>query len=78
MKKRVLKLIALITVMSFFITPAYAVAPGFYLGLMTGPGKNNASETKAQIGMGVGNTTLAKPKSTLFGTRFFLGYKINQ
>lgn len=60
----------------------YAVAPGFYLGLMLGPATNSSqSQPVATSADGLPPATgsvLANAKSTQFGDRFFLGYKMNQ
>lgn len=54
----------------------YAVAPGFYMGLMLGPASNTGSTTQAQkVG---GGTTIVTPSTKQFGTRVLLGYKLNQ
>lgn len=55
---------------------AYAVAPGFYIGLMAGPAKNGAKDQQAQI-EDSNLTTTAVPASTQFGSRLFMGYKVN-
>lgn len=62
----------------------YAVAPGFYMGIMGGPATNNGKTEQVQVLPAPtalspqANTAPADPKSTQFGSRFFLGYKFNQ
>lgn len=56
--------------------PAYAVAPGFYMGLMTGPATNSGSNVQAQVNTTV--RTLATPRSQQWGSRLYMGYKMNQ
>lgn len=57
------------------VTQAYAVGPGFYIGGMTGPASNTAGTQYVQVSQGV--LAPASPKSTQWGSRFFMGYKIN-
>lgn len=56
---------------------AYAVAPGFYMGIMAGPAVNNALEQSVATLSGTPATTTAKPRAQQFGTRFFFGNKLN-
>lgn len=56
---------------------AYAVAPGFYLGLMTGPSTNSASTVNVPTLSGSPPTTPVEPKSNQWGTALFFGYKNN-
>lgn len=55
---------------------AYAVAPGFYMGLMLGPATNTSGTQEAVIEDSTA-TTPVTPRSNQFGTRVFMGYKIN-
>jgi opacity protein-like surface antigen len=58
------------------LNDCYAVAPGFYMGVMTGPATNTAGTQYIQVGEN--SVTRANPKSTQWGSRLFMGYKINQ
>src|SRR5579862_5093030 len=73
MDKGMLRKLVLITMIS---SPVYAVAPGFYMGLMAGPATNSAGNQQVEVSKGV--TTTAKPRSNMFGSRLYLGYKVNQ
>ena len=55
---------------------AYAVGPGFYVGMMAGSATNGSGTPIAQIN-GSGSTTPVEAKKNQFGTRLFWGYKIN-
>lgn len=63
---------------------AYAIAPGLYLGLMMGPGSNDGKEQPLQVqplptsSQPQATTAPANPKSTMFGSRVFIGYKFNE
>lgn len=61
---------------------AHAIAPGFYMGLMFGPATNSSSSQIVDTSMSgqlpATGQVLANAKSTQFGDRFFLGYKMNQ
>jgi opacity protein-like surface antigen len=59
-----------------FCTSSYAVAPGFYVGLMEGPATNSAGTQQAQVS--ATTTTPATAKSNQWGSRIYMGYKINQ
>lgn len=61
----------------FLTAEAYAVAPGFYLGLAMGPANNNGSNQQAQRLSPSTETVTATPLSQQFGTRVFMGYKMN-
>lgn len=71
------RLIITITAMTTTIATlsAYAVAPGFYMGLMLGPATNGSGDVQAQ--KQGGGTTLATPRSSQFGTRIYMGNKMN-
>lgn len=58
--------------------PQFGVAPGFYLGVMAGYATNNGDDQQATI-LNDPNfkTTLATPRKKQFGSRLFLGYKMN-
>jgi opacity protein-like surface antigen len=58
------------------VSEAIAVGPGFYIGGMTGPASNTAGTQYVQVSQGV--LAPATPKSSQWGSRFFMGYKINQ
>lgn len=74
MQKRLLFALAI----SSMMMNAYAVAPGFYMGLQAGPATNGGKNELAQVETPPPTTTTVKPSSTQFGTRLFLGYKNNQ
>jgi opacity protein-like surface antigen len=74
MYRRILKQIVVFTAGCFAIN-TYAVAPGFYMGLMLGPATNNSGNQQAQTTFNT--TTLATPKSNQFGTRAYMGYQLN-
>jgi hypothetical protein len=67
---------------------AYAIDPGFYMGVMMGPAKNTGKITDVQIvpvpPQNEANnalpplTTPVKPNTNQFGGRIFMGYKANQ
>lgn len=75
MKIRLNHLLLAIVSSSLF-TPLYAVSPGFYMGLMAGPATNNGTNQTAQV-QGSTARTVAKPRSNQFGTRIYMGYKVN-
>lgn len=87
MHKRILKQLTLVLSCAL-CCDAMAIAPGFYMGLMGGPATNSATEQPIQVyplptaappnSNTIANTGLANPKSTQFGSRFYMGYKINQ
>jgi len=56
---------------------AYAVAEGFYMGVMTGPASNDGSTVNVLTESGSPVTTPADPRSNQWGTRLFLGNKFN-
>lgn len=62
---------------SAFVGSVYAVAPGFYMGIMAGPATNDASDAYAKTASGTPPITLVTPQSSQFGSRAFLGYKFN-
>lgn len=74
MSKRILK--NLTAAALCFGMNAYAVAPGFYFGLSTGPATNSGGTQYAQV-MNDGLTPVT-PKSTQWGTRLLIGNKLNQ
>lgn len=74
MQKRIIRGFTLAAA-SMFCLNAYAVAPGFYMGIMTGPATNSGGTVQAQTG--IGTTTPADTKSSQWGTRIFMGNKIN-
>ena len=60
---------------------AFAVAPGFYMGLMTGPATNSGSEQQVlgdppTFPDGTINLVTATPKSKQWGSRIYMGYQI--
>jgi hypothetical protein len=75
MMKRMIISIATTAAMTVALN-VYAVEPGLYLGLMLGPATNNGGNEYAQ--KKGGGTTLVTPRSQQFGTRLYLGYKMNQ
>jgi opacity protein-like surface antigen len=73
--------VVLITLLSGLITDAIAVNPGFYMGLMTGPASNSGKTTNAVLAPGNQQPlafTPVSPKSQLWGTAVYMGYKNNQ
>ena len=72
MKKRIL-----LCAISMLCSSAYAVLPGFYLGMMFGPATNSGETRQAQL-MNVPATVEATPRSTQYGSSLLLGYKVNQ
>ncbi|TAK76965.1 MAG: hypothetical protein EPO11_03370 [Gammaproteobacteria bacterium] len=84
MKKRIRHYLAVALTLSGVAINAYAVAPGFYIGIMGGPATNNAKETTVQAPDDQDNSANTntspvtfKPKSNQFATRVFMGYKVN-
>lgn len=77
MRRRIVKQLTLAVIAGGFVANADAVAPGFYLGLMGGPATNSGGTQQAQV-QGSATTTPVTPKSKQFGSRLFMGYKINQ
>lgn len=77
MRKWTLKHVALFLGASSLVFNAYAVDPGFYLGLMAGPATNSGGTQQAQVENSA-ETTPATPSSNQFGSRAFMGYKINR
>jgi hypothetical protein len=60
----------------FFISMnVYAIEPGFYVGLMGGAARNNGSNQTVQVQ--TTQTTTASPNSNQFGSRLYMGYKMN-
>ena len=82
MKKRILKHTLTLTGL-ILATNAHAILPGFYMGLMFGPGNNNAAVAQAQTESSTEIppvppfTVPAYPKAQQFGSRIFMGYKMN-
>ncbi len=91
MAKRIFQrsLLSTVVITSLIVQPAYAVLPGFYLGFATGPATNSGNEQFVQ-GNCIPDTpggpspatctqinVLAKPKSSQWGQRIFIGYKYN-
>lgn len=74
MLKKVIRPLALFTLLGSITSQAYAVAPGVYLGFMAGPAKNNA-KSQPVVYNGPGTTTATPTSTKNFGGRFFLGYK---
>ncbi|HEU5281839.1 MAG TPA: outer membrane beta-barrel protein [Gammaproteobacteria bacterium] len=75
MRKGYLAALALTTLAT---TNAFAVLPGFYMGLMLGPSTNNGNEVQAQTTSTPPSTVTATPTSQQFGTRLYMGYKASQ
>lgn len=63
---------------SLLTSNAFAVLPGFYMGLMLGPANNNGNPVQAQVISTPPSTVEATPKSQQFGTRLYMGYKASQ
>ncbi len=62
----------LVMITTCLATNAFAVAPGFYMGLMAGPAKPTGSTEQAQIQLS-NLTTPVKPSSSVAGGRLFMG-----
>ncbi len=60
------------------VSNAYATLPGFYMGLMLGPSKNNSSNAQVQALTTPPSTVEAKPATQQFGSRIYMGYKASQ
>ncbi|MFZ2314300.1 MAG: outer membrane beta-barrel protein [Gammaproteobacteria bacterium] len=56
----------------------YAVGPGFYMGVMTGPATNNGGTVYVQPAPGSTTLVQANPRSNQWGSSIYLGNKINQ
>jgi opacity protein-like surface antigen len=65
-----------IIILSLAVPSAYAVDPGFYMGLMTGPARANANTLQAQVARNVFVT--ARPQNNAWGSRLYLGYKFTK
>src|SRR3990167_3561003 len=76
MKNKILAYLS-VAVTNMFIGSAYAVAPGFYMGLAAGPATNNGGTQQIQAN-NTGTTTPANPRSNQVGTQLFMGYDFNQ
>lgn len=83
----IIKRIAFIVLLSSVILPAFAVAPGFYLGVETGPASNNADPQNVSVPiepppppgvLPINMPVNANPRSNQWGTRVFMGNKLNQ
>lgn len=59
------------------VNSASAMAPGFYGGIMTGPASNTGGSQQAQVSGSITTTATVKPKSKQWGTRLYMGYKMN-
>lgn len=80
MKIKIMKKLAVATIIGSMSFGAYAVGNGFYMGLMMGPSTNNGNDTQAQVLNPTATSlqvTNATPKSTQFGSRFFMGNKFS-
>lgn len=82
MQKKIVKGLMLLAG-SVLTANAYAVDPGFYMGLMMGPATNGGSQRQMQRmplptpGAPQALTAPANPRSNQFGSRLFFGYKFN-
>jgi opacity protein-like surface antigen len=77
LKTSILKRVALTAIASSTVISAYAVGPGFYMGMALGPATNTGGTQQVQV-KHASFTTPATPKSKQFGSNLFMGYKINQ
>ncbi len=75
MNNRIMKQIAVTMVTSSLFISAYAVSPGFYLGISTGPATNTGGTQYVQTMNG--GLTAATPKSSQWGTQIVIGNKLN-
>lgn len=81
MRKGMIKQALLATAIFAIMTNVYAVAPGFYMGLSTGPATNGGGTEQVQAesnGSGVTTTTPATPSSSQWGTRVYIGNKFGK
>lgn len=76
MHRHFIKQLSLVIVTSSFLTAAHAVGTGMYLGFMTGPATNSGDEEQVQVA-GSTATTPANPRSNQWGSRLYMGYKMN-
>jgi len=65
-------------VSSVVASNAFAVAEGFYMGLMMGPSSSTGGDQQVKTSSGTPATTTVTPRSNQFGTRLFLGNKFSQ
>jgi hypothetical protein len=72
-----LKILAVALILSGSLNHAWAVGPGFYLGLMAGPARNTSGTQNALLANST-QTTPVKAQDNQFGSRFFMGYKMNK
>lgn len=75
MVKGIIKRLSLIFI-SGFVSSSYAVGPGLYIGLMTGPATNSGATQEVQLE----NSRIlipATPKSSQWGSRAYVGYQLN-
>lgn len=72
MKKGITLAAGLLSILS---ANAYAVLPGFYMGLMLGPTNNSGNDVQVQTLSTPPTTVTATPQSQQFGTRLYMGYK---
>jgi opacity protein-like surface antigen len=77
MQKKILTWLISMLMLVSYVEWAYAVAPGFYIGLMTGPA-GNTSGSEQVLAQDLTTILTANPQSRQYGTRFLLGYKINR
>lgn len=86
MYKGIIKRLALATLLSCFSTHAFAVAAGFYYGLETGPATNDAGPQNVTVPivpapppgiLPIDTQARANARSNQWGTRLFIGNKIN-
>lgn len=68
----------LFSLASMLCASAYAVKPGFYMGMMFGPATNTGGDRQAQLQGPPAATTTVSPRSTQYGTSIFMGYKNNE
>jgi hypothetical protein len=81
MRKGIINYLICATFISAMTANVYAVGPGFYMGIGAGPATTTGGNQIINVANPPGPPgakTLAKPKSTQFGSGVFLGYKINQ
>lgn len=77
------KIIMTLAITSLVASNAYAVAEGLYAGIMLGPAYNSGANAQAQVAFTNNRVTTLPPTVTVtartkqFGTRIYVGYKMN-
>jgi hypothetical protein len=77
MSRRTCKRLIVVLILNGWIPVVFAVAPGFYMGLMGGLASNTSSP-RSVLAEDLTTTLTANPRSNQYGARLFLGYKMNR